>query len=290
MLRQRHVVRLETRPANIEGKGAVRAARAGHQRPAYAARSHHRRRGPQRRSARHAAGDEHRPRRQPDDDPRQQPARRAVSSGYDGRDGESEHPRAAIRQQIASAVNLIVQVSRMPDGTRKVTSISEITGMEGDVITMQEIFVFERTGIDARRQGHRACSGRPASGRSAANAWPRPARCRRTCSSTSNRSRQAAKTGRRESRDGHGSERVRRRPRHRRWACITPASCGRKTSSNALRKRLKTAARTSVARTAAGEADRTSSAASTSSKRCSAVRVGLVKPIRQRDRPGRVCR
>ena len=60
-LRQRHVVRLETRPANIEGKGAVRAARAGGQRAPYAARSHHRRRGPRRGSARHAAGDEHRP-------------------------------------------------------------------------------------------------------------------------------------------------------------------------------------------------------------------------------------
>ena len=64
MLQQQHVVRLETRPPNIEGKGAVRAARAGDQRPAYAARSHHHRRGPRRRSARHAAGHEHRPRRQ----------------------------------------------------------------------------------------------------------------------------------------------------------------------------------------------------------------------------------
>ena len=50
---------------------------------------------------------------------------------------------------MASAVNLVVQVSRMADGTRKVTGISEITGMEGDVITMQDIFVFERTGIAA---------------------------------------------------------------------------------------------------------------------------------------------
>jgi pilus assembly protein CpaF len=56
-------------------------------------------------------------------------------------------PERAIRQQIASAINLIVQVSRMSDGTRKVTGISEITGMEGDVITMQDIFVFDRTGI-----------------------------------------------------------------------------------------------------------------------------------------------
>ena len=56
-------------------------------------------------------------------------------------------PERAVRQQIASAVNLLVQVSRMADGTRKVTAISEITGMEGDVITMQDIFLFERTGM-----------------------------------------------------------------------------------------------------------------------------------------------
>jgi pilus assembly protein CpaF len=56
-------------------------------------------------------------------------------------------PDKAIRQQVASAVNLIVQVSRMSDGTRKVTAVAEITGMEGDVITMQDLFVFERTGI-----------------------------------------------------------------------------------------------------------------------------------------------
>ena len=57
-------------------------------------------------------------------------------------------PDRAVRQQIASAVNVIVQVSRMADGTRKVTAISELTGMEQDVITMQDIFLFERTGID----------------------------------------------------------------------------------------------------------------------------------------------
>jgi pilus assembly protein CpaF len=57
-------------------------------------------------------------------------------------------PDRAVRQQIASAVNLIVQINRMTDGTRKVTSISELTGMEQEVITMQEIFAFEKTGID----------------------------------------------------------------------------------------------------------------------------------------------
>ena len=57
-------------------------------------------------------------------------------------------PDRAVRQQIASAVNLLVQISRMADGTRKVSAISEITGMEQDVITMQDIFLFERTGMN----------------------------------------------------------------------------------------------------------------------------------------------
>ena len=51
------------------------------------------------------------------------------------------------RHQIASAVGLIVQVSRLSDGKRKITSVQEITGMEGDIITMQEIFIFKTTGI-----------------------------------------------------------------------------------------------------------------------------------------------
>jgi pilus assembly protein CpaF len=54
----------------------------------------------------------------------------------------------AMRQQIASALNLVIQAARLSDGTRRVVSISEITGMEGDTITMQEIFQFERKGID----------------------------------------------------------------------------------------------------------------------------------------------
>ena len=53
----------------------------------------------------------------------------------------------AMRQQISSALNVVLQVARLSDGTRRVTSISEITGMEGDTITMQEVFHFERTGI-----------------------------------------------------------------------------------------------------------------------------------------------
>ena len=56
----------------------------------------------------------------------------------------------AMRQQIASALNLVVQVARLSDGSRRVTSISEITGMEGETITMQEIFQYERTGVDGQ--------------------------------------------------------------------------------------------------------------------------------------------
>jgi pilus assembly protein CpaF len=61
-------------------------------------------------------------------------------------------PERAVRQQIASAIHAVVQVTRMADGTRKVTNICEITGMEGNVITMQDIFVLERRGLtDAGR-------------------------------------------------------------------------------------------------------------------------------------------
>jgi pilus assembly protein CpaF len=57
-------------------------------------------------------------------------------------------PDRAVRQQTASAVNMVIQVNRFSDGARRVTSVAEITGMEQDVITMQEIFVFEKTGIN----------------------------------------------------------------------------------------------------------------------------------------------
>jgi pilus assembly protein CpaF len=57
-------------------------------------------------------------------------------------------PIRAIREQISSAVDLICQQERMRDGTRKVTSITEISGMEGDVITMTDIFVFEQSGVE----------------------------------------------------------------------------------------------------------------------------------------------
>jgi pilus assembly protein CpaF len=56
-------------------------------------------------------------------------------------------PLRAIREQVASAVDLIVQQSRLKDGTRKIVNITEVQGMEGDVIVMQDVFVFEQTGV-----------------------------------------------------------------------------------------------------------------------------------------------
>ena len=65
-------------------------------------------------------------------------------------------PERAVRQQIASAIHAVVQIARLSDGTRKVIDISEVTGMEGEMISMQDIFVFERLGIDesGKVRGH----------------------------------------------------------------------------------------------------------------------------------------
>jgi len=151
-LQQPHVVRLETRPPNIEGRGEVT----------------------QRDLVRNAL--------------RMRPDRivigevrggeaidmlQAMNTGHDGslttihantpRDALSRLETMiqmtgmrlsdrAMRQQIASAINLVVQVARLSDGSRRVTSISEITGMEGETITMQEIFQYERTGVDSQGQ------------------------------------------------------------------------------------------------------------------------------------------
>ncbi len=57
-------------------------------------------------------------------------------------------PNDAVKRYISSAINVIIQVSRMVDGSRKVVSVQEITGMEGKIITMQEIFSFKQTGMD----------------------------------------------------------------------------------------------------------------------------------------------
>jgi len=148
VLRQRHVVRLETRPPNIEGKGAVRQR----QLVINALRMR-----PDRIIVGEVRGEEALDMLQ------------AMNTGHDGslttvhansaRDAlyrldtmvamaNLNIPEKAIRQQIASAVNVVVHMGRMADGTRKVTSVTEITGMEGEVISMQDIFVFERTGIN----------------------------------------------------------------------------------------------------------------------------------------------
>jgi pilus assembly protein CpaF len=69
-----------------------------------------------------------------------------------------------MRHQIAAAIHAVVQIARLSDGTRKVMTISEVTGMEGDVISMQDIFVFERVGIDENgrvRGAFRATGIRP---------------------------------------------------------------------------------------------------------------------------------
>ena len=160
-LQQPHVVRLETRPPNIEGKGEVT----------------------QRSLVKNAL--------------RMRPDRiilgevrgaeavdmlQAMNTGHEGsfatihantpRDalarlenmiamaGLSLAPKAA-RQQISSAITVLLQIGRLADGKRKILSIQEITGMEGDIITMQEIFVFRQTGVaaDGSVQGHFGATG-----------------------------------------------------------------------------------------------------------------------------------
>ena len=58
-------------------------------------------------------------------------------------------PMRAIREQIASAIHLVIQIARLADGTRRITKVSEISGMEGEVVTMQDLFSFEQTGVDS---------------------------------------------------------------------------------------------------------------------------------------------
>jgi len=70
--------------------------------------------------------------------------------------GGLEIPMRVIRQQIASAINIFVQASRLLDGTRRITSIAEIAGMEGEVITMQEIYKFKQETIDSDGNVHGA--------------------------------------------------------------------------------------------------------------------------------------
>jgi len=146
-LKQPHCVRLETRPANIEGSGEVSQRllliNALRMRP-------------DRIIMGECRGGE------------AVDMLQAMNTGHDGsittihantpRDALSrvetmvsmaslDLPEKAVRQQIASAIQVVIQVSRMSDGARKVIQIAEISGMEGDVITMQDVFVFERLGI-----------------------------------------------------------------------------------------------------------------------------------------------
>jgi pilus assembly protein CpaF len=146
-MHQEHVVRLETRPPNVEGKGAVRQR----QLVINALRMR-----PDRIVVGEVRGEEALDMLQ------------AMNTGHDGslttvhanspRDAlarletmiamaDVNLPDKALRQQISAAIQIVVQQARMSDGTRKVTSVSEITGMEGEIITMQEIFRFDKLGI-----------------------------------------------------------------------------------------------------------------------------------------------
>jgi pilus assembly protein CpaF len=146
-LKQNHVVRLETRPPNIEGKGAVRQRQLV---------INSLRMRPDRIIVGEVRGEEAFDMLQ------------AMNTGHEGslttvhanspRDALTRIegmvsmanlnvPDKVVRQQIASAIQCVVQIARMSDGTRKVTNISEITGMEGDVLSMQEIFAFEKRGL-----------------------------------------------------------------------------------------------------------------------------------------------
>ena len=147
-MKQEHVVRLETRPPNIEGKGAVRQRQLV---------INSLRMRPDRIVVGEVRGEEAFDMLQ------------AMNTGHEGslttvhansqRDALARVenmvsmanlniPERAVRHQIASAVHAVVQIARMADGSRKVITVSEITGMEGDVVSMQDIFVFERQGID----------------------------------------------------------------------------------------------------------------------------------------------
>ena len=146
---QDHVVRLECRPPNLEGKGAIR------QRELVINALRMR---PDRIILGEVRGEEALDMLQ------------AMNTGHDGslttvhanspRDaiarietmalmGNIALPDKAIRSQIASAIHLVVQASRMSDGTRRITQISEVTGVSGDTLSRQDLFVYERTGLDA---------------------------------------------------------------------------------------------------------------------------------------------
>jgi len=151
-LNQEHVVRLETRPSNMEGSGAITirdlVRNALRMRP-----------------DRIIVGETR--------DGAALDMLQAMNTGHDGSMTTThansprecigrletlcmmsgmELPARAIREQISSAVNLIIQIQRLSDGSRKVTSITEVCGMQGDTVTLQEIFRFKETGFDKNRK------------------------------------------------------------------------------------------------------------------------------------------
>jgi pilus assembly protein CpaF len=160
-LQQEHVVRLETRPPNIEGHGEVTLRDL--------VRNALRMR-PDRIVVGEVRGGE------------AMDMMQAMNTGHDGslttvhanspRDALSrletlmsmagmDIPEKALKQQVASAVHIIIQLARLSDGSRRLTSFQEVTGMEGETITMQEIFKFTQTGLDERGKvtGHFGATG-----------------------------------------------------------------------------------------------------------------------------------
>lgn len=160
-LKQRHVVRLECRPANVEGQGAVMQRQLV---------INSLRMRPNRIIVGEVRGEEALDMLQ------------AMNTGHDGslttihanspRDAIARMetmammanlnlPEKAVRKQIASAITLVLQVSRFADGTRRLTHITEITGMEDDVVSMQDVFVFEKQGVssDGRTLGAFTATG-----------------------------------------------------------------------------------------------------------------------------------
>jgi pilus assembly protein CpaF len=148
-MKQRHCVRLETRPSNIEGKGQVMQRQLV---------INSLRMRPDRIVVGEVRGEEALDMLQ------------AMNTGHDGslttvhantpRDALARIetmammanlnlPEKAVRRQMASAINIVIQISRFNDGTRRVTHLSEITGMEEDIVSMQDVFVFEKKGISA---------------------------------------------------------------------------------------------------------------------------------------------
>ncbi len=143
-LHQEHVDPPRVAPAEHRGPGRGHDPRPGPQLPAHAPRPHRGRRGPRRRRPGHAPGDEHRPRRLDLHGARQhaRATRWPASRPWCSWPASTCRVRA-IREQVSSAIDLIVQQARFKDGSRHITHVTEVVGMEGDVITMQDIFLFD---------------------------------------------------------------------------------------------------------------------------------------------------